>query len=329
MLWPSWIIASVLTLLFLGEVILPLWVQYLPFVLSFVFLGLPHGAIDHLVIPRLRGERFGLNHVGIFVVGYLLLVIAYLALWFVFPAVAFALFIGITWFHWGQGDLYVLLVVMRATHLSSFAQRLLALLIRGGLPMLIPLLAFPDTYRSVAHSLVQIFQPEAIEHLSWMFSPGFRWGAGLVFGAFIALYLSTGYIHLKLPHDHRAWQIDTAEIFLLLAYFWVVPPILAVGLYFCGWHAVRHIARLLLSDSVSTAILAAGQIKPALLRFIRDATPLTFGALLILAILFFLVPHSPEDLPGIIALYLALISALTLPHIVIVSWMDKLQAIWR
>ena len=34
---------------------IPNWVQYVPFALSLVMFGLPHGALDHLVPARLAG----------------------------------------------------------------------------------------------------------------------------------------------------------------------------------------------------------------------------------------------------------------------------------
>ena len=52
-----------------------------------------------------------------------------------------------------------MLAITRARYLRTRAQRVLTLLVRGGLPMLVPLLAFPEVYRSTALDLVGLFDP--------------------------------------------------------------------------------------------------------------------------------------------------------------------------
>ena len=68
-----------------------------------------------------------------------------------------------------------------------------------------------------------------------------------------------------------------------MAFFAVVPPVLAVRLYVALWHAPRHIARLVLLDPA-----------PALSRFARDAAPLTGLALAVLAGLYDVVVPAGE-----------------------------------
>lgn len=87
--------------------------------------------------------------------------------------------------------------------------------------------------------------------------------------------------------------------------------VLADGLYFALWHAPRHIARLVLLDPV-----------PASSRFARDAAPLTGLPLALLVALYLAVPAGEGDAGSLLAVYLVLISALTLPHAVWVSYMD-------
>ena len=64
--------------------------------------------------------------------------------------------------------------------------------------------------------------------------------------------------------------------------------------------------------------------------FARDAAPLTLAAVVSLAGLYLVVPGAGASPPALLALYLVLISALTLPHVVVVfSWMDARQGLWR
>jgi hypothetical protein len=44
--------------------------------------------------------------------------------------------------------------------------------------------------------------------------------------------------------------------------------------------------------------------------------------------LYLFVPRPPGDPTGLLALYLVGIAALTLPHVVVVTWMDRRQGVW-
>jgi beta-carotene 15,15'-dioxygenase len=240
------------------------------------------------------------------------------------PAVAFALFIALTWLHWGGGDLHALLALVapEGDAAPGRASRVLALLARGGLPMLVPLLAFPETYRAVAASLTGLFGPAGVP--AWVFGPTFRLAAGVLLAALVLASLV-----LALRVGGRLFRAYALETSLLAVYFALVPPVLAVGLYLCLWHAPRHVARLALLDKESAGSLSAGRVVPALRRFARDAAPLTLAALALLAGLYLVTPGAGASPSTLLALYLVLISALTLPHVVVVSWMDAKQGLWR
>ena len=322
---PSWVCILVLTGLFALGLRVPGWVQYLPFALSLILLGLPHGAVDHLVPWRLSGRSLRQSIVGVSGL-YLILMAFYLALWFSFPTAGFVVFILITWFHWGGGDLHALVALLgaerRGRRVPRFS-RVLTVLVRGGLPMLVPLLAFPEVYREVAVSTTGIFSGGP-DTLAPVFEPGFRLAAG---GAFAAAVLLSTYLGYRRSVSY--WRVEAAEVVLLGLYFSLVPPVLAVGLYFCLWHASRHVARLMLLDKGSAGALEQRRIWPAVGRFVRDAAPLTVAALALLAGLFFAIPGSAGGLSGLLGVYLVLISVLTLPHVVVVSFMDYRQGLWK
>jgi Brp/Blh family beta-carotene 15,15'-monooxygenase len=322
---PSWLALGLVALAFPVLPALPPAVRYAPFALSVVVLGLPHGAVDHLAPVRLgvpRARAFAV--VG---VGYAVGMAAYLAVWAVAPAPAFVSFILLTWFHWGQGDVYALLEFVGATHLPTRAERALTLLVRGGYPMLVPLVAFPDEYRTVAVAAVSLFGADAAA-LSPIFTSQARLvaGGGLLAAALSSLAVGAWRVRGGAPW--RPWLVDAGENALLWAYFLLVPPILAVGLYFCLWHALRHVARLVGVDRLAAAALAGGDWGRAATRFARDAAPLSALSLLLFGGLYVAVPRSPGDPTGLLALYLVGIAALTLPHVVVVTWMDRRQGVW-
>ncbi len=108
-----------------------------------------------------------------------------------------------------------------------------------------------------------------------------------------------------------------------------MPPVLTVGLYFALWHAPRHGARLVLLDPAGSRYLGAGRPMRALARFAAEAAPLTVLAFALLVALLLAVPRTSGEPASLLALYLVLISALTLPHAVIVAFMDARQGVWR
>lgn len=323
---PSWIIFVVLTLGAAAGVEVPEAVRYAPFAFSIVLFGLPHGAVDHLVPGRLAGVKVSGRSVLTVVLLYLLLSSAYLVGWYATPELAFVFFILLTWFHWGQGDLYSVLGLMRGQHLGAKLLKNLTVLTRGGLPMLVPLLAFPGVYEEVARTIVTLFS-DAME-IGWAFSPVFRWSAGVVYLSLALFTLAWGYFAAP-PHDKKSWGLDALEVGILMAYFAVVPPIFALGMYFSLWHAPRHIARLMLIDRDSKKLLEKGAFRKPLWNFVRDSAPLTLAATLLLVGLYLAVPGGVQGVLSLLAVYLVLISVLTLPHVAIVMLMDLRQGLWR
>lgn len=322
---PSWAVTAVLIVPFALGASVPPAVQYVPLAASVLVLGLPHGAIDHLAVPRVRGREPTLRPVAGVFACYAVLGAAYAVGWFLAPAVAFAFFVALTWVHWGQGDLYALLAFFDADYLRGRAERVLAVLVRGGLPMLVPLLSFPGWYRRVADALISLFALGSVARLAWVFRAETRLALGAVYATVTVGYLALAGVRAT---DRSVWLVDAGEIALLAAFFAVVPPVFAVGVYFCVWHAYRHIARLLPLEPDSRAALADRRLRPALARFAREATPLTLASLALLGGFYWLVPNPPADPLGWIGLYLVLIAVLTLPHVAVVTLMDREQGVW-
>ena len=314
--WPSRALVLLLTIAFAAGLRVPGWVQYLPFVASLVLFGLPHGAVDHLVPARLAGRAADWRSVLGVVLLYIALSGLCLALWFTAPAAAFVLFVLVTVFHWGAGDLHAILFFgPEDLGGTGPVSRALLLVLRGSLPMLVPLLFFPDAYRGVATATAGLFGADAAA-LSGAFSPAFRLAVGAAVAAVAGVFLLR--VVGDLDGERRPLVPAALETLLLFAFFAVVPPVLAVGLYFALWHAPRHIARLVLLDPV-----------PAPSRFARDAAPLTGLALVLLVALYSAVAAGEGDAGSLLAVYLVLISSLTLPHAVLVSYMDARQGPWN
>jgi Brp/Blh family beta-carotene 15,15'-monooxygenase len=196
--------------------------------------------------------------------------------------------------------------------------------------MLAPLAFHPTAYRGVVAAFVALFDGPT-GSLSPFFTPTARLAAGGGLLACSLLVVALGAWRVRRGAAARPWFADAGELVLLWAFFALLPPVLAVGLYFTLWHALRHIARLLVVDPDAQRALTSGDVGSAFRRFARDAAPLTAVSLLLFVALALAVPSSPAGLAeadALLALYLVGIAALTLPHVVVVTWMDRVQGVW-
>ncbi|MFA9515605.1 Brp/Blh family beta-carotene 15,15'-dioxygenase [Halopenitus sp. H-Gu1] len=346
---PGWVVVGVTTVAFaLGATVPPRY-RWVPLAASVVLFGLPHGAVDHLIVPRVRGEYVTRRWLAIVGVVYAVLGSLYATVWFTAPVAAFGVFIGLTWFHWGAGELYPLVEIAGVEHLRTPGSRVTTAAVRGAIPMGLPLVAFPERFRAVAELLVSPFAVgSAGEALEPLLQPETRVAIFVGICGLAACTLAIGGVRARrmdakrvdanatlggegrivLPGDAvRGWLLDVGETLLLLGFFGVVPPVLAVGIYFCVWHSLRHVTRMIALDDRSTASLAAGRIVPSLWRFGRDATPLSVGALVVFGVLLVIVPRTPGTPVELIGAYLVTIAVVTLPHAAIVARVDREQGL--
>ncbi|MFB6146157.1 MAG: Brp/Blh family beta-carotene 15,15'-dioxygenase [Halobacteriaceae archaeon] len=304
-------------------------IRYLPLAASLVVLGLPHGAVDHLVPDRLANRDLTRRSLLAVVALYAVLGTAVLVAWALAPAVTFAGFVALTWAHWGQGEVYAVLAVSRGRYPATVRDRVLLATVRGAYPMVLPLVAFPRVYDEVAATVVGLFGP-ATGLPGWLVAADVRGRIAAGLAALTVAQLALGRWGISDGGDdaaRRGWRIDVVEVSLLWAFFLLVPPLLAVGLYFALWHAGRHVARLAVLSDGARGALTRGAVRPALRAFARDAAPLTAVSLALLAGLAAVlgVPRGPS---AALAVYLVFIAAVTLPHVVVVAWMDRAQRVW-
>lgn len=288
--------------------------QFVPFLFGLVFLGLPHGALDHLAPLFLRRRRLTVRYLFFFMLGYGVLVVAYLLFWRLLPGVGLAVFLLFSWLHWGQGDAYFLEVFEKRQAPKLWVGRLIVWLVRGGLPIFLTPLAFPAIFQSVSGGILNWYGGQA----GWQMEERWRTFGILAFAALIMAYLWQSW-----RIQRKGFLRDAGEIGLLGVYFCFVSPILAVGLYFCIWHSARHFARLILLNEANWVSLSRGEMAQPLLGTAIQAIPMTAGALAVLAGLFWELGRPHVGVGSFVYLYLSLIAALTFPHFLVVLWMDR------
>jgi beta-carotene 15,15'-dioxygenase len=282
-----------------------------------IFLGLPHGALDHLVPLRMGfawgGKPLGL---GLYLLAYMAIAALYFGLWLWQPLVAFVGFLLATIFHWGQGDIRFLEIFLNRQRKNKWGGAV-SMLLRGSLPMVLPVLGFPETAASLYINAVRGLglTPLPLD----LSSPVI-----VVSLTTYMLILFTLYLMNAVNVSANTWtlRMDIAELALLTLLFCTVPAYMSVGIYFIAWHSLRHLARLIILKEKDVKQLKKGLWQKPIKGLILDLLPITLAAIGLLVGLYFWKAQHVGTLETFVALYLVLISSLTKPHLVVVALMD-------
>jgi len=280
-------------------------------------VGLPHGGFEHAVNLRGRTGRFQLRYVG----AYVVVLIAAIGAFFAAPVVGLAAAVAVVTLKSGHGGLRALAARAGLGHLRTRLQRGLAVFVRGGAVMAVPFVAHPGAFASVSVRMVALFggSPSA---LAPAFRPGVRTAVAGVFGAAVAVHLARSRGSVA-GTEARGFRFDALETALLVGFFAVVPPILAVGLYFPAWYATRQTARYLTAGERRRIDWRAD-----LRSTVRRAGPPWLGALAAFGATALSAPVAPAGPVDWVALYSAVVSAVAVPHVAVGSWLDRRRGIW-
>jgi len=308
--------------------------QWSPWALGLFLLGVPHGAFDHRVGSELgpgggEGPAGGPRAGPGFYAAYLAAAAAVLATWWLSPIAASLGFLAVAAAHFGQGDVYWSRLSGLAGRSRSVGYRASLIAARSLVPVALPILASPDEFAGSAGSADGLAS-RLFGRGEWSIPPSIVGpGLGLV-AASVAVQVAWA-ARLARPGDgptRRLAAVEVAETLLLVATFAVVPPVLAVGVYFNAWHSLRHVARLLLIARGTREMVASGRLVPAFVEFQKRALPMTSGALALAVALGLFVGRSVLSAVDLGLVALIALSALTLPHVLVVAWMDARQGVW-
>jgi Brp/Blh family beta-carotene 15,15'-monooxygenase len=299
--WPGYVTLAIglaAALLAPGEVH---QIRYVPLLASLLVLGLPHGAVDHLVPGWSRGRRLSGRELTLLVGAYLAVTAAGMTLWLLAPVAALGVFFAVAAAHWGASELIWFPAARRPV---AFAAA------RGLVPIALPALAFPTAFSRATTALLSPFltHPPVIAPTGPIRVAGF---------AALALICLAG---------SGQGTRERLELAGLATFFALVEPVFAVGLYFIAWHSWRHIARLATLEPVAAAAIEAGRPARAVARVLRAALPCTALALVGLAGFGAVLAVDTSSAQQVTAVALAMIAALTVPHAVIVAWLDRAAA---
>ena len=263
-----------------------------------LIIGIPHGALDHLVtLPKNKPAKMAL-----FVAIYVLIAVA--AVWAIlrWNVLGFQLVVIMSAVHFGIGDAAFIAESERLNNRASksLIDRLIYALPAGLLPVFVPLSS------DLTNSALAEVNPKLI---NWA-------GSSTNFIHLLVLLIAASSLFvLVLKRDDRS-AIDLA---LLAALSMLTPPLVAFAIYFGLWHALRHTARLTLSLNKSEIAYQGNEPKRAFINAVLPGIPALIGTFIVAAVLAATNPDNSRLLWSI----LVVIWALTVPHMMVTAKLDK------
>ncbi len=262
--------------------------------------GVPHGALDHLLAMRLAGGRSMVMIVALYA-GLAALVWG-LMHWA--GTVTLVAVIALSAVHFGLGELEVSrqLTDWRPGRVTSAA-----VVVAGCGALVLPLARSGDQWRTVA-TAVSPDLAAAIGTPAVQIGLVAAWTVAAVAAAVASLRAGRGGV--------------AVDIAVIAALGLVVPPLAAFAVWFGGWHALRHTARVLTVEPGCAAMLAEGERSGAVRRLIRLAALPTVAVLSVVAAMVWFTASAPDPAVAM-AQILRILLALTVPHMVVVLWLDR------
>ena len=263
-----------------------------------LIIGIPHGALDHLVtLPKGQPTKM-----AFFVLIYVLIAVA--AVWAIlrWNVLGFQLVVIMSAAHFGIGDAAFIAESERLNNRASksLIDRLIYALPAGLLPVFVPLSS------DLTNSALAEVNPKLI---NWA-------GSSTNFIHLLVLLIAASSLFvLVLKRDDKS-AIDLA---LLAALSMLTPPLVAFAIYFGLWHALRHTARLTLNLNKSEIAFQNNEPKRAFLQAVIPGIPALIGTFIVAAILAATNPDNSRLLWSI----LVVIWALTVPHMIVTAKLDK------
>ena len=262
-------------------------------------IGIPHGALDHLVtLPKAQPFKM-----AVFVTIYVAIALA--AIWAI-----------LQWNVWG----FIAVVLMSATHFgigdSAFISELNHL--KGSTSSKLPVWAYAPA-AGLLPVVIPLVNSRSTEALTKVNDSLINWHYGYTSEIQIAVAAIATLSAMALISRKR--YRDLLDLTLLAALASVAPPLVAFAVYFGCWHAMRHTARL---TSLLPRCLDAyerNNSRRAFALAVIPGLPALAGTLIFVALLAGFSQNNVSD--TFLWLTLVTIWALTVPHMIVTAKLDR------
>jgi len=261
-------------------------------------IGIPHGALDHLVtLPRTSSAKM-----AVFIFVYVAVAITAVVALLTWNVIGFIVVVVMSAVHFGIGDAAFISEIERRSVEPKPFQKYLYAAAAGTLPVVIPLVS------EKSNSALEKVNPQLLD-----------WHQGLNNDLMLWTMVLTAIVLLRLVQK----RCDGEAIDLVLLYLLAVtaPPLVAFAVYFGCWHALRHTARLTLTLPSSQAAFAEGILKRAFIKAVLPGTPALIGTFIVAAAIVIFRGDSLDD--QFLWVSLVVVWALTVPHMAVTARLDR------
>ena len=274
-----YIVASIFVLIYLISVrideSLGLFVNYSTLISGLFLVGIPHGALDYLLIDPKKSSLVS------FILKYLLIIAAYLILWWFLPSISLIIFLVFSCIHFGESEIEETGASMNSTNAFLNAFFL-------GLSVLCFIIfTHIDESITIIENIIELMDKSILIN---------RWNATLISSLSTAYIFAQSFFSRKTMH----WGL----LFLLFMGS-QIPLIAAFGLYFTFQHSMNAWVHLKNGHSTNNTSMY------------KKALPYTVGAFLLFIIIVILYNNSLIQSDEIISLFFIFLACISLPHVIL------------
>jgi Brp/Blh family beta-carotene 15,15'-monooxygenase len=249
--------------------------EWILFVCILLSIGIPHGALDHLLLNPNISNRGLIN----FILKYLSIISLYLLIWIFLPIAALLAFLLMSAYHFGQSHFI-------GNTLKN--NKKIIYLLTGIFYLSIIFWGNFDQTATILMGIIDI-------------SPASEYGWPIIIASFVL-----GTI-LMIKNSSTDWHWFSLEMLFIGILLYQLPLLLGFIIYFGFWHALPSMQEEYLSLRIH---LGKNQFKNFVKRMIPFTAASIGGMLTILAIFYY--KSTPEDLT---LLFFVLVSLISAPHI--------------
>jgi len=260
-------------------------------------IGIPHGALDHLVtLPKAQPKKMAI-FIAIYVAVAIIAVVAILK----FNVIGFIFVLFMSAVHFGIGDAAFISEIDKRSTSGTKLNRWFYIPAAGFTPVFIPLVnsASTEALASVNPALIDWHQ---------------GWDSQILVA--VTAFTVVAIVVMILGKRLR----EALDLTLLLALALIAPPLIAFAIYFGCWHAMRHTARLTLSLPKSIESLNQGLGRQAFLSAVIPGLPALVGTFVVAAVL---AVSGQKFSDEFFWMALVVVWALTVPHMAVTAKLDR------
>jgi Brp/Blh family beta-carotene 15,15'-monooxygenase len=262
-----------------------------------VFIGIPHGANDHLLFFNLINKSVDKNNKKsiLFFASYIGLIILYVCCWYLFPTFSLGLFILISIYHFGQSNLYI-------SPINSKFVKLISIFLSGSFVLLTPIFAHIETALPVIQSLSK--NPDILKISEDL-------GNKLAISAGILMIIHWVILMLSKHINFKNGLQEILNVLLLFGLFYYSPLWIGFAIYFTLWHSIPSI-----EDQIN--FFKTTRVNYNLGKYVREIFPFSLIALSGLLLAFQFSGDYISVNQGL-ALLFSFIAVITLPHMIMMD----------